>query len=444
LSTFDTVIVGAGAAGLAAAAELAAHGQSVCVLEARDRLGGRIFTRREPDLAVPIELGAEFIHGQSPATLGWLRRSNAAVVDAAHTRWRAERGKLQPADDTFEEMKRGLNRIRRPRTDLPFSEFLQNASGRKLAPRLRLFARALVEGFDAADATRVSTFETLDEWSGEGAADAPTFRPLNGYDALIGAISTALDPGRVTLQLNTVVGEVRWKRGEVIIDGTQRANPFSIRAPRAIITLPLGVLQLPPQASGSVRFSPGLGESKRTALIGLAAGPVVKVMLRFRKAFWEELDDGRYRDGAFFHSPNAAFPTFWTSLPVRSPLLAAWAAGPNATRLAGATKEVIVSRALQSLDSVFGKRAKLRDDLQGATLHDWQEDPFARGAYSYVTAGASTARKILATPLAGALFFAGEAADVSGESGTVAGALQSGVRAAREVLRSASRSASRR
>lgn len=170
---FDTLIIGAGAAGLAAAAELTSAGKSVCVLEARDRIGGRIFTRREPDLALPLELGAEFIHGKSPATFEWLNRNRTLVVDASHSRWRVEKGKLTQAQDVFEDMKKGLDRIRKPRKDLPFSEFLDGPARGKLSPRAREFARTLVEGFDAADATRVSTLQTLEEWAGESAADAP-------------------------------------------------------------------------------------------------------------------------------------------------------------------------------------------------------------------------------------------------------------------------------
>jgi monoamine oxidase len=98
---FDTLIIGAGAAGLAAAAELSAAGQCICILEARDRIGGRIFTRFEPDLAAPIELEAEFIHGLSPVTRQWLPRGGRAAIDAPQARWMLERNRLLPAHDAF-------------------------------------------------------------------------------------------------------------------------------------------------------------------------------------------------------------------------------------------------------------------------------------------------------------------------------------------------------
>ena len=113
--------------------------------------------------------------------------------------------------------------------------------------------------------------------------------------------------------------------------------------------------------------------------------------------------------------------------------------GPNATRLSGKSEAELAQAAIESLQAAFGRKVRVRRMLERAYLHDWQADPFARGAYSYVVVGGESARKALAAPVQDTLFFAGEAADTGGESGTVAGALQSGMRAARQVLRNASR-----
>jgi monoamine oxidase len=430
---FDTLIVGAGAAGLAAAAELGKHPGTVCVLEARDRLGGRIYTRSEHGVSLPVELGAEFIHGRSPATFSWLARSDTAVVDAGGDRWVLREGKPQAGDGLWSEMKRGLRSIPRPRKDLPFSDFLEHVASRKLSPAARQLARRLVEGFDAADATRVSTLATLEEWSGNSAADAPTFRPLGGYAALIHGLVSALDTRRVHICLNTIVHSVQWQRGRVTIEAMRHGQPSIVQAKRAIITLPLGVLQLGPHAAGAVRFTPD--PRKQQALAGLGCGPVIKVVLHFSEPFWEVVDGGRYRDTAFFNSPGAPFPTFWSALALRGSLLTAWAGGPNAMRLSGKSEAELTRAAIDSVQAAFGRKVKVQRLLERAYQHDWQADRFARGAYSYVLVGGESARKTLAAPVQGTLFFAGEAADTAGESGTVAGALQSGMRAARQVLR---------
>lgn len=188
---FDTVIIGAGAAGLATAAELARHNHPALVLEARDRLGGRIFTRIEPGARIPLELGAEFIHGASPIIFDWLPRARTVAVDVSEVRWELEDGELRPTEELFEQMKAGLSRAPRPRKDLPLADFLAGAAKPYLRPKAREFACMLVEGFDAADANQVSTLETIEEWSGGSAADAPTFRPLTGYHALIDALAAA-------------------------------------------------------------------------------------------------------------------------------------------------------------------------------------------------------------------------------------------------------------
>jgi monoamine oxidase len=316
--------------------------------------------------------------------------------------------------------------------DISFETWLSRSSQYGLSPDAAAMARAFVEGFDAADPARVSTHFIAREWGAGGMLDSPQFRPLGGYSSVLAALAGALDRETIRLQLQTVVREVRWKRGSVEIDATFLDQPFSVKAACAIVTLPLGVLQASAGAAGAVRFVPAL-DAKRKALAGLASGPVLKLSLRFRHAFWEQLDGGRYEGAAFFHSATTAFPTFWTSLPLRAPLLTAWIGGPKAARLSTSETPDIVRQALESLSTVFGGRAYSEFQLEAAYLHNWQTDPFALGAYSYIAVGGEDARGLLATPLEDTLFFAGEATDTEDEAATVTGALQSGERAAREV-----------
>jgi monoamine oxidase len=159
----------------------------------------------------------------------------------------------------------------------------------------------------------------------------------------------------------------------------------------------------------------------------------VKIALRFHSAFWEARDP----EVAFFHSPAAAFPTFWTALPLRAPMLIGWAGGPKADKFSRASEKAVLRQAMESLRSIFGQVPE--SELAGFFMHNWQADPFARGAYSYVGVDGEGARETLQAPLADTLYFAGEAADTEGEAGTVAGALQSGLRAARELLQAESR-----
>jgi monoamine oxidase len=435
-ASWDVVIIGAGVSGLAAASELRKSGLSVLILEARDHVGGRAWTRHEPDLSAPIELGAEFIHGRVPETFELLREVGKAALDTSGAHWTLRDGKLvQNTEDLFGHIQTALERsnvLKAP--DISFETWLSRSSQYGLSPDAAAMARAFVEGFDAADPARVSTHFIAREWGSGGMLDSPQFRPLGGYSSVLSALAGALDRKTIRLQLQTVVREVRWQRGSVEIDATFLDQPFSVKAACAIVTLPLGVLQASADTAGAVRFVPAL-DAKRKALEGLAFGPVLKLSLRFRHAFWEELDGGKYEGAAFFHSATTAFPTFWTSLPLRAPLLTAWIGGPKAARLSTSETPEIVRQALESLSTVFGGRAYSEFQLEAAYLHNWQTDPFARGAYSYVAVGGEDARSSLATPLEDTLFFAGEATDTEDEAATVTGALQSGERAAREVTR---------
>jgi monoamine oxidase len=431
---FDVVVIGAGAAGLAAAAHLSRHRKSVCVLEARERVGGRIFSIRPRGNPFPLELGAEFIHGESEAVFEQLRLAGDVAVDASHTRYRARRpGKLQHAEDLFENMKERLKRIPKPRADMSFAEFMEQHR-RALPPEIRSFATMLVQGFDGADPARASAKEILKEWAGGASADAPTFRPQRGYGALADSLVSSLDPQHVCLRLHSIVTEVRWQRGEVKVLVTRHGELSEVRAKHAIVTLPLGVMQLPPLAPGSVLFSPALSR-KQLPLSRLIMGPVIKLALCFSKPFWAEIDDGEHRDVAFFHAQGAPFPTFWSTLPVRSSVLYAWSGGPNAARIVARTTDEVLRPALASLGQLFGKDRNYRRLLEGVYWHDWQNDPYSCGAYGYAGVGGGPARKQLAQPVEQTLFFAGEAMDEE-ESSSVGGALNTGRKAAEQLLAS--------
>lgn len=431
-SEYNVIVVGAGAAGLAAAAHLSRNGKSVCVLEARDRIGGRILTVRPRGAAIPLELGAEFIHGESPSIFEQLRLAGDVAVDTAQTRYRVPQpGRMKRSEDLFETMKERLERIPKPRIDVPFAEFLDKHQ-RQLSPTVRAFATMLVEGFDAADPARASAIEILKEWGGGSAADAPTFRPQRGYGALMDSLAGSLDPAKTSVQLECAVNEVRWRRGEVDVSYSRHGEPGTVRAAQAIITLPLSVLQLPALTPGSVLFTPTLPR-KQLPLSRLLMGPVVKLVLCFSRPFWAEIDAGLHRDVAFFHAQGTPFPTFWTSLPVRAPVLTAWSGGPKAAKLVATSTDEVLRPALVSVAEIFGKRRDYRKMLEAVYWHDWQSDPYSSGAYSYAGVGGGPAKKQLAKSVEQTLFFAGEALDME-ESSSVGGALSTGQRAAKELL----------
>ena len=407
----DVIVIGAGAAGLAAASELSRAGRRVLVLEARDRVGGRCWTRHIAGLEIPVELGAEFIHGEAKVTHALLKKAGLAAVDSVREQRQVVKGRLRPMN-AFAEAQRAVRHATLDR-DISFEELLAR---RRLPAKTKTFARMMVEGFDAADPRRVSAASIIEEW-GAGSLGSSQPRPQGGYGGLLGWLANSIVGSGVQLRLGAIVKRVQWKRHVATLSGTFLGERFSAKAPRVIVTLPLGVLQ-----AGPLRFA-----DKRAALKKLADGPVIRVAMRFHRPFWEE----RARGVAFFHSPRAPFPTFWTPLPMHAPLLTAWAGGPKAARLTGSSMPRLVDAALASVESVFGKG--VRPQLAAAYAQDWLQDPYSRGGYSYLLVGGKGAREELAAPIDETIFFAGEATD-SEEAGTVAGALRSGIRAAREIL----------
>ena len=428
---YDTVIIGAGAAGLAAAAQLARAQCSVVVLEARTRIGGRIFTRAAPALPFPIELGAEFIHGSAPATFALAQEAGAAVVDAGGTRLALREGRLSSRDSGWAELQalmHAVNAMHEP--DLSIEAYLERyARDPAMQPAVAQI-RMLAEGFDAADPHQASVRAIAREWTGGGLGGGQ-YRPAGGYGVLLESLHRTLESTRGRVELESIVRAVSWSRGAVEVQGLRPNGVFRVRARRALVTLPLSILKLPEGSSGAVRFDPPL-TAKASALRGLAFGPVIKVVLQFRRAFWESLEEQAFADAGFLFAEEAPFRTTWTALPYRVPILTSWVGGPRAARLAASGRDV-PGAAVESVQRLFGSSVDVHRELVATHLHDWQADPFSRGAYSYVAVGGLGAATELAVPLDDTLYFAGEATHHE-ETGTVEAALRSGLHAARLLL----------
>jgi monoamine oxidase len=314
---------------------------------------------------------------------------------------------------------------------MSFSEYLSRQRAGASTAEARRFAINFVEGFDAADPQRISAKSLAAEQQGIGdLEDEKQFRLLDGYGSLVNYLRRSLDSKRVKICLNLPISEIHWRKTKV--QGRSARSRQTLRASRALITFPLGVLQIPPEMTGAIHFSPDIPDWRNAAL-HLASGSVVKAVLRFREAFWE--NEATLRDAAFLHDPAAKFPTWWTTRPMRASLLTAWAGGPKALALRGFSRGNLFRAAIDSLATLVKVRPRrLAGMVDQFHFHDWGSDPFARGAYSYVTVGGMTARAKLNKPIEDTLFFAGEALDTSGQASTVAGALASGQRAARQLL----------
>jgi monoamine oxidase len=440
----DVVIVGAGVAGLATMRALEEKGLRTQIVEARDRIGGRIHTVRDPRVPYPIELGAEFVHGEAREVVEIVDQAGLVAYSIEGQRWRSRGGRLSGVQNFFEELDSVMGLLKEKKPDRSFAEFLKDSPGGRRGREARALARRFVEGFHGAHTERISANALADGGSpGEDPEEQRQMRIADGYDCIPAHLAAGFED-RVTL--DNVVEEVRWERGgvELTLRRKDMSSLPAIRARATVITVPLGVLLSSDDDVGAIRFKPSvppLDEARNQ----LTMGVVARVVFLFRDRWWTRhlpsAPRGAYPDAlSFIYGDDESFPVWWTAHPAHLPILVGWGGGPSAVPMGGRPFEEVRDIAVRSLAKTFRvSRKRVDAELVDCWTHDWQQDPFSRGAYSYPLVGGSEGATRLARSVQGTLWFAGEAADPEGRNGTVHGAIGSGRHAARSVTRALER-----
>jgi monoamine oxidase len=423
IANTDVLIIGAGVAGLSAANELVSAGKHVTLLEARNRIGGRIFTLHPDDTKAPVELGAEFAHGCPPELLSFLHDANATLENVGGNDACFRDGTLSacPDDDAFGFLDELAGFVERE-GDMSFDAFLER---RQPPAAIADRARSFVEGFNAADARRIGIAALARQQQAEEEIGGfESSRSIAGYDRLPLYLAHRAEQAGASILLNSPVTSLQWKRGAVTV---KTASGDSISASKVLVTLPLGVLK-----ARSVAIDP---EPSRilAAADRMEAGSAKRMTLVFHSAFWKEKMPGEMHQLRFLFAPGMTPATYWAALSTTGPTLVAWAGGPKADAIHDPAEWC--TQALRSLEQIFSLAPQSLDaQLRNWYMHDWQSDPFTLGTYSYAPAGALDCSAQMSEPVDNTLFFAGEHTDTTGHWGTVHGALRSGLRATRQIL----------
>lgn len=429
----DVIVLGAGMAGLMAARALAERGVRVCVLEAKEHVGGRVMSQKVEGGGM-VELGAEFVHGRPPELWALIDEVGVRTVERDGSMLREEwEGGLVEDDPQDGAMFEPLERLKEfAGDDKTFAEWLDASD---VEEDVRPALTGYVEGFNAADARRVSVRSLGAQQKAEDESEgSSSWHVLGGYARLAEYLAEQVRQLGGEVRLGCEVLSVRWSEHAVRVETTQGA----ISANQCIVTLPLGVLQRVNREDG-VRMEPepkAIAEARR-----LEMGHASRFTMVFRERWWEHatvLDAEKLRALSFLFTSARMPPVWWTSHPEPEtlPALTGWAGGPRAAGLEGKSAEELGDTACVVLAEVFAvDEAAVRGALVATYAHDWSADPFALGAYSYVPVGAMDAPGAMTLPEADTVFFAGEHTDVTGNWGTVHAAIRSGLRVSAQVMK---------
>jgi monoamine oxidase len=412
--TKSVLIVGAGMAGLAAARSLADAGWPVRVIEARDRIGGRVYTNR--DWGVPLEMGASWIHGTTNDPMMELaRKAQAQLVTTDYYGWAklAVDPRLQPLDydrDTWQHfVDRACGRVdggslAAAINTAATSDELSKSDRVQLA----FYVATEIEDEYAANADQLSatTFDKGDYAGGD--QDVIT----NGYDALPKLLAHGVE-----IVLNSPVAAIARRDNSVVV----RAGGRSFEGPAAIVTVPLGVLK-----SGAITFDPPLPGGHTHAVNALGFGVLSKSFFRFNRRTWKA-ENAFY---LFMGADPGAWAQWFTLPSAAGPIAVAFNAGEFGRSVEASAPADLMTKALPVARQLFG------DDIAPLEVRtsSWTTDPYARGSYSFHAPGSGLAdRRKLQEPISDRLYLAGEAVGVNNPA-TVTGALLSGQYAAGQVM----------
>jgi monoamine oxidase len=413
------IIAGAGAAGLMAAYELCKKGFYVIVTEAMERTGGRIHTLYNSFYNInPQELGAEFMHGKLPVTLGLLKEANLSFEIVKGEMYRIREGKWLKQEEMVEGWDELFEKMKSLENDLSLHDFLIRYFSDDRYESLRQSVKTFAQGFDLADPAYVSTISLLNEWRND---PEKQYRIKGGYRLLIDYLEETILQKGGQLLTNCRITEIKWSDNHVI---AHTSDNRTIQGEAIILTMPLPILQ-----KGELSFFPPIPHIQ-TEAGKIGWGKIIKFNLKFTESLGGKDDTG-------FIFSEETVPTWWTQFSGDTSHLTGWLGGPEVEKYEQASENELLHLAIQSLSGIFNLPIEaISLKLKAYVITNWGKIPSIAGGYSYDTPQSLEAKNILRAPIEDTIFLAGEAIYIGTSKGTVEAALTTGKEAAERLIKS--------